>query len=62
MRIIFFDKIAGIHEGTVKDLPSAIAQEMIEKGYAVIEGEEPTKTEPVKEKSIVKPKNKIAKR
>jgi len=62
MRIQFFDKIAGIPEGTVKDLPSAIAQEMIEKGYAVIEGEEPKKAQTKKETTTVKPKNKISKR
>ena len=57
MRIKFFDKIAGIPEGTVKDLPSVIALEMIEKGYAVEEGQ-PDETKPEKAKTTVKQKTK----
>lgn len=57
MRIKFFDKIAGISEGTVKDLPSVIALEMIEKGYAIEEGNSDI-AKPEKEKSTVKQKTK----
>lgn len=48
MRVRFLDKIAGIPEGTVKNLPTNTANAMIDKGYAVSEEEKPEVKQPKK--------------
>ena len=55
MLIRVFDKIAGIPEGTVKDVPRGVASAMVSKGYAeLVEKEE----KPVPAKKVSKPKTK----
>jgi len=56
MLIRVFDKIAGIPEGTVKDVPRGVASAMVSKGYAELVEDEQKATE-VKQ-VVKKPKTK----
>ena len=54
MKIKLFNKIAGVPEGTIKDVPKHVADSMIAKGY----GEAVVDTAPIPSSNTKKTKKK----